>query len=333
MRLSKSRWLEFVVAALSATMLLWPGAGVAQPYPSKPIKYVVPFPPGGPLDVFSRVLTPMMSEQLGQPVVVENIPGANAGIGMDRVAKSLPDGYTIGLANTGAFAINPALYGSRLPYDSLRDFTHIALVVTYVNILVVPPDLPVKTVADLVAYAKANPGKVSFGSAGNGSSNHLSGEILKSLTGSPMEHVPYKGSGPALTDVIAGRLTFMFDALNTSVQQIRGGRVRALAVTSAKRSGFVPDVPTMDESGVPGYAEAGSDLWWGVVGPAGLPRSVSDKLNEHIVRVMRSPAMAERLKAQYVDAWPSSSEEFRKVVASDLTKWDKIVKASGAKVD
>jgi tripartite-type tricarboxylate transporter receptor subunit TctC len=305
----------------------------AQSYPTKPIKYIVPFPPGGPLDVLSRILTPFLSESLGQPVVVENIAGANASIGLDRVAKAAPDGYTIGLGNTGGLAINAALYGDKLPYNPVKDFSPLSMAVTYVNILVVDPNLPIKSVADLVAYAKANPNKVSFGSAGNGSSNHLSGELLKSLTGAPMEHVPYKGSAAALTDVIAGRLTFMFDALNTSMPQIRAGRVRALAVTSSKRSQYVPDVPTMAESGVQGYAEAGSDLWFGVVGPAGLPRPVVEKLNQHLVRILNSPEMAERVKAQFLDVRSSTPEEFQRVLEVDNAKWSKIVKASGARVD
>jgi len=309
------------------------GVASAQSYPTKPIKYIVPFPPGGPLDVLSRILTPYLSESLGQPVVVENIAGANASIGLDRVAKAAPDGYTIGLGNTGGLAINAALYGDKLPYSPVKDFSPLSMAVTYVNILVVDPNLPIKSVADLVAYAKANPNKVSFGSAGNGSSNHLSGELLKNLTGAPMEHVPYKGSAAALTDVIAGRLTFMFDALNTSMPQIRAGRVRALAVTSTKRSQYVPDVPTMAESGVQGYAEAGSDLWFGVVGPAGLPRPIVEKLNQHLVRILNSPEMAERVKAQFLDVHSSTPEEFKRVLEVDNAKWSKIVKASGARVD
>jgi len=309
------------------------GVASAQSYPAKPIKYIVPFPPGGPLDVLSRILTPYLSESLGQPVVVENIAGANASIGLDRVAKAAPDGYTIGLGNTGGLAINAALYGNKLPYNPVKDFTPLSMAVTYVNILVVDPNLPIKSVADLVAYAKANPKKVNFGSAGNGSSNHLSGELLKNLTGAPMEHVPYKGSAAALTDVIAGRLTFMFDALNTSMPQIRAGRVRALAVTSSKRSQYVPDVPTMTESGVQGYAEAGSDLWFGVVGPAGLPRPIVEKLNQHLVRILNSPEMAERVKAQFLDVRSSTPEEFQRVLEVDNAKWSKIVKASGARVD
>ena len=308
-------------------------AAWSQPFPSKPIRYIVPFPPGGPTDTFSRALTAQLGEALGQPVVVENVPGAAASIGMDRVAKSAPDGYTIGLATTGSHAINPHLYGPKLTYNALKDFTPLTLAVSYVNILVVNPAVAVKSVAELVDYAKANPGKVNFGSAGNGSSNHLSGELLKSLTGAPMQHIPYKGSAPALTDVVSGQLTFMFDILVTSVPQIRAGRVRGLAVTSAKRSPFAPDVPTMAESGVPGYAEAGSDLWFGIVAPAGLPKPVVDKLNGELIRVLRSTAMRERISGQFFDVRTSTPAEFQKVIESDYAKWGKIVRASGARVD
>jgi tripartite-type tricarboxylate transporter receptor subunit TctC len=308
-------------------------AALAQAWPAKPIRYIVPFPPGGPTDTFSRALTAQLTEVLGQPVVVENVPGAGASIGMERVAKSAPDGYTIGLATTGSHSINPALYGAKLPYNALKDFTPLTLAVSYVNILVVNSALPVKSVADLVAYAKANPGKVNFGSAGNGSSNHLSGELLKSLTGAPMEHIPYKGSAPALTDVVSGQLTFMFDILVTSMPQIRAGRVRGLAVTSAKRSPFAPDVPTMNESGVRGYAEAGSDLWFGIVGPAGMPKPIVEKLNTELIRVLRSPAMRERISGQYFDVWTSTPAEFQKIIEADYAKWGKIVRASGARID
>ena len=265
--------------------------------------------------------------------MVENVPGAGASIGMDRLAKSPPDGYTIGLATTGSHAINPHLYGAKLTYNALKDFTPLTLAVSYVNILIVNPALPVQSVGELVAYAKANPGKVNFGSAGNGSSNHLSGELLKSLTGAPMQHIPYKGSAPALTDVVSGQLTFMFDILVTSVPQIRAGRVRGLAVTSARRSPFAPDIPTMAESGVPGYAEAGSDLWFGIAAPAGLPQPVVDKLNGELIRVLRSTAMRERISGQFFDVWTSTPAEFQKVIESDYAKWGKIVRASGARVD
>ena len=305
----------------------------AQGFPSKPLRWIVPFPPGGSTDGFSRPLAAKLSELLGQPVVVENIGGAGASIGSDRIAKAAPDGYTIGLATTGSHAINPHIYGAKLPHDTIRDFTHIALAVSYVNVLVVNPNVPARTVAELIAYAKANPGKVSFGSAGNGSSNHLSGEVLKVLTKAPMEHIPYKGSGPAMTDVMAGNITFMFDVLITSIPQMNAGRVRALAVTSAKRSPYVPDVPTMDESGVPGYNEAGSDLWFGIVGPAGIPKPIVAKLNEKLIEALRAPDMRQRIRIQAFDLWTSTPEEFTAVLKSDHAKWGKIVRAAGARID
>ena len=305
----------------------------AQSYPSKPLRWIVPFPPGGSTDGFSRPLAAKLSELLGQPVVVENIGGAGASIGSDRIAKAAPDGYTIGLATTGSHAINPHIYGAKLPHDTIRDFTHIALAVSYVNVLVVNPNVPAKTVAELIAYAKANPGKVSFGSAGNGSSNHLSGEVLKVLTKAPMEHIPYKGSGPAMTDVMAGNITFMFDVLITSIPQMNAGRVRALAVTSAKRSPYVPEVATMDESGVPGYNEAGSDLWFGIVGPAGIPKPIVARLNEKLIEALRAPDMRQRIRIQAFDLWTSTPEEFTAVLKSDHAKWGKIVRAAGARID
>jgi tripartite-type tricarboxylate transporter receptor subunit TctC len=308
-------------------------ACAAQAYPSKPLRWIVPFPPGGSTDGFSRPLAAKLAELLGQPVVVENIGGAGASIGSDRIAKSAPDGYTIGLATTGSHAINPHIYGAKLPHDTIKDFTHIALAVSYVNVLVVNPNVPVTSVSELIAYAKANPGKVTFGSAGNGSSNHLSGEVLKVLTKAPMEHIPYKGSGPAMTDVMAGNITMMFDVLITSIPQMRAGRVRALAVTSAKRSPYVPEVPTMDESGVPGYNEAGSDLWFGIVGPAGIPKPIVQKLNEKLVEALRAPDMRQRIRLQAFDLWTSTPEEFSAVLKADYAKWGKIVRAAGARID
>jgi len=321
------RFLPFILFFLIA------GACHAQGYPAKPVRWIVPFPPGGSTDGFSRPLAAKLAELLGQPVVVENIGGAGASIGSDRIAKSAPDGYTIGLATTGSHAINPHIYGAKLPHDTIRDFTHITLAVSYVNVLVVNPNVPAKSVTELIAYAKANPGKVSFGSAGNGSSNHLSGEVLKVLTKAPMEHIPYKGSGPAMTDVMAGNITFMFDVLITSIPQMNAGRVRALAVTSGKRSPYVPEVPTMDESGVPGYNEAGSDLWFGIVGPAGIPRPVVQKLNQTLIEALRSPDMRQRIRIQAFDLWTSTPEEFTAVLKSDHAKWGKIVRAAGARID
>jgi tripartite-type tricarboxylate transporter receptor subunit TctC len=263
---------------------------------------------------------------------VENVGGAGASIGADRIAKSAPDGYTIGLATTGTHAINPTLY-RKLPHDTLKDFTHLTLAVRYANVLVVNPSVPVNSVIELVAYAKANPGKVTFGSAGNGSSNHLSGEVLKYLTGAPMTHVPYKGSGSAMTDVLAGNLTFMFDVLVTSLPQIAAGRVKPLALTSDRRSPHAPDIPSMPEAGVKGFNEAGSDLWFGVVGPAGIPKPIVAILNAKLIEALNQPDLRARIKAQAFDVWTSTPEEFARVVERDRASWGKIVKASGATVD
>lgn len=319
---------------LALAGLAAPGASRAQAgYPNRPIHWIVPFAPGGPTDSYSRPIAQKLSELIGQPVVVENVPGAGASIGMDRVAKAAPDGYTIGLATTGTHAINPAVYGKRLPHDTSRDFSPLTLGVRYVNVLVINPKLGINTVAELVDYAKAHPGKVTFGSAGNGSSNHLSGEALKLVTGAPMQHIPYRGSALALADVVAGNITFMFDILITSIPQARTGRVKALAVTSDRRSPYAPDVPTMAESGVSGFSEAGSDLWFGIVGPAKIPRPIVMKLNETLIAAMRSPDMRERASAAGFELWTSSPEEFAEVVRVDRTKWTKIVEASGAKLE
>lgn len=326
--------------ALAALLALLPALAAAQStapsavqkFPSKPIRWIVPFPPGGPTDTFSRAGAQKLSELLKQPVIVENRAGAGAAIGMEALAKSPPDGYTIGLSTTGSHAINAHLY-AKLAYDPIKDFAPITLAISYVNVLVVNPALPVNNVAELVAYAKANPGKGTFGSAGNGSSNHLFGEVLKSLTGAPMQHVPYKGSAAALTDVIGGNLAFMFDILNVSGPQMRAGRVRGLAVASTKRTPYFPDLPTLAEAGVRGFEEIGADLWFGIMAPAGTPKPVVAKLNEALITGLRSPDMRERIRAQSLDIWTSTPEEFAAVLKSDLARWGKVVKSSGMRVD
>ena len=326
--------LSALFARTLATALLWGAtAATAQTWPAKSLKWIVPFPPGGPTDTFSRAVALKLGEALGQPVVIENRGGAGGGLGMDALSKSAPDGYTIGLSTTGTHAINPALYGAKNPYHPIKDFTPLTLAVSYVNILVINPNHAAKNVRELVAFAKANPDKVTFGSAGNGSSNHLSGEVLKTLSGASMQHVPYKGSASALVDVMAGNITFMYDVLNTGLTQVKAGRVSALAVTSAKRSPFAPDVPTMEEAGVPGYSSAGSDLWFGIMGPAGIPKPIVARLNAELIKVMRSPEVRERIRGQYFEPWTSTPEEFAAVLKADLEKWGKIVRASGARVD
>jgi tripartite-type tricarboxylate transporter receptor subunit TctC len=329
----RRRLVGALAAVAAAPALLQPRAAAAQAFPGKPIRWIVPFPPGGPTDGFSRAAAQKLSETVGQPVIVENVPGAGASIGMERIARAAPDGYTIGLATTGTHAINPHLYGTRLPHDTSRDFTPLTLAVRYVNVLVVNPKLGIDSVGDLVAYAKANPNKVTFGSAGNGSSNHLSGEVLKMVTGAPMQHVPYRGSAPALADVIAGNITFMFDILITAMPSAQAGRVKALAVTSERRSPYAASVPTMAESGVKGFSEAGSDLWFGIVGPAGIPKPVVQKLNESLIVGMRSAEMRQRISAAGFELWTSTPEEFGRVIREDRDRWGPIVRASGAKVD
>ncbi len=324
--------IDIRCAAWAGAMLVAAGQAFAQSYPGKPIRWLIPFSAGGPTDILARAIAPKLGEALGVPVIVENRVGAGGSLAMDAVAKAPPDGYTIGMGHTGTQAINPHLY-AKLPYDPLKDFAPVTPAVSYVNVLVVNPNVPVKTVAELVAYSKANPDKVSFASGGNGATNHLSGELLKSVTGAPMLHVPYKGSAPALTDVIAGNATCMFDILVTSLPQIRAGRVRALAVTSAKRSPYAPEIPTMRESGVEGYEEAGSDLWFGVFAPAGTPRPIVDRLNAELIKALRTPEVGERIRAQAYAVWTLAPDEFAAFLRTDYAKWGKVVRISGAKAD
>ena len=318
--------------ATIALLALVSGQALAQPYPSKPVKWLIPFSAGGPTDVLARAIAPKLSESLGVPVIVENKVGAGGSLAMDAVAKAAADGYTIGMGHTGTQSINPHLY-RKLPYDPLKDFAPVTPVVSYVNVLVVNPNVPAKNVAELVAYAKSNPDKVSFASGGNGATNHLSGELLKALTGAPMLHVPYKGSAPALLDVMAGSATCMFDILVTSLPQIRAGKVRALAVTSAKRSPHAPDIPTMRESGIEGYEEAGSNLWFGVLAPAGTPKAIVDRLNSELVRALKTPEVTERIRTQAYDEWTLTPEEFAAFLRTDYAKWGRVVKSAGAKID
>jgi tripartite-type tricarboxylate transporter receptor subunit TctC len=320
-------------AITCAHALLLAPAAASDAFPSKPLRWIVPFPPGGSTDGFSRPVAKKLSEILGQPVVVENVPGAGASIGMERVARSAPDGYTIGLATTGTHTINPNLYGSRLPHDTSKDFTPLTLAARYVNVLVVSTSLPINSVQDLIAYAKANPGKATLGSAGNGSSNHLSAEAFRLLSGAPTTHVPYRGSGPAMADVMAGNITGMFDVPITAFPASKTGKVKVLAVAGDKRTPFYPDVPAMNEVGVKGFGEMSPDMWFGIVGPAGIPKPVVQKLNEALIQAMRSPEVRERIAAQGFELWTSTPDEFAKIIRVDRDKWGKVVKASGAKVD
>jgi len=314
--------------AMACAVVALPAA--AQPYPAKPIRFVVPFPPGGPLDIMGRGIAQKLQEAWGQPVVVDNRPGAGGGIGADLVAKSPGDGYTLLMGAVSTHAINPSLY-AKIPYDPQKDFAPVALVAQVPNILVVNPALPVQSVQELIAYARAKPGALSFGSGSTGSTGHLAGELFKTEARVDMVHIPYKGGAPAMQDLLAGQTQLMFDNLANALPQVKAGKLRALAVTTSKRAPAVPDLPTVAESGLPGF-----DLttWFGVFVPAGTPRETVAKLNAEIVKALASKELAERL-ATMGAAPPESNtpERFAAFVRAEAAKYAQVVKSSGARVD
>ena len=302
---------------------------LAQNYPSRPIRLVVPFPAAGTTDILARAAAQKLSEALGQAVVVDNRPGAGGNIGSDLVAKSAPDGYTLLMGTVGTHAINPSLY-SKMPYDHVKDFVPVVLVAGVPNVLVVNPALPVNSVADLIKLAKEKPGTINFASSGSGTSIHLSGELFKTMAGVELTHVPYKGSSPALTDLIGGQVQIMFDNLPSALPQIKGGKLRAVAVTSSKRAPALPDVPTISESGLPGF-EASS--WFGVLAPAGTPAPIVARINAEVNKWLQSADAREKLLSQGAEAAGGSPEQFAAHIRAESDKWAKVVKASGAKVD
>ena len=301
----------------------------AQAWPSKPIKWVVPFAPGGTTDILARTVGEKLAVALGQPVIIENKPGAGGGVGAEFTAKSAPDGYTIMGGTISTHAINASLYKS-LPYDPVKDFVAITLIARVPNMLVINPSVPAKDVKELIALLKANPGKYSFASSGNGTSQHLSGELFKSMSGTDMQHIPYKGSPPALQDVVGGQVAMTFDNITTALPLAKAGKLRALAVTTAKRSSVAPEVPTLAESGLPGF-EVGS--WQGVFAPAGTPSEIVRRLNAEIVKALNMPDVREKLSGLGAEIVADSPEEFSALVKAEVAKWADVVKKSGAKVD
>jgi tripartite-type tricarboxylate transporter receptor subunit TctC len=321
------RGLGLAAALLAAALAT--SAARAQTYPTHPIKFVVPYPAGGAADILARVVGQKLADRLGQPVVIDNRPGAGTAIGTDLVAKAPPDGYTILMGTVSSHAINPAL-NTNVGYDPVKDFAPISLVASLPFILDVHPSVPATSVAELIALAKAQPGKLNFASAGNGTSNHLAGELIKQMAGVDIVHVPYRGSAPALSDVIAGQVTMMFDLTITSLPQIEAKQVRALAITTPKRSQLAPDLPTVAESGLPGYAV---DAWFGVFAPAGTPKPVVDRLNAETVAAMKLPDVRERLASQGAEPLTSTPGEFADYVKTEAAKWAKLVRDSGMTVN
>jgi tripartite-type tricarboxylate transporter receptor subunit TctC len=301
----------------------------AQPYPAKPVRIICPFPPGGGVDITARAIAAELGKGLGQPVTVENRPGAGGNVGAGELARSAPDGYTLMLTLNSLHSIAPLLY-AKLPFDAAKDFAYITPLVTFSNVLVVAPSIRAKSVQELIAQAKREPGKLNFGSSGNGTNIHLVGELFKSQAGVDIVHVPYKGSAPALTDLLAGNLAMMFETIPFAVSQVKAGKLRALAVTGARRSPVLPDVPTVAESGLPGFETA---AWYGLIGPAGLSREIVVKLNSEAIKGASSREFRERMEPLGFEVITSSPERMAEMVRADSARWAPVVKAAGVKIE
>ncbi|QOT78936.1 tripartite tricarboxylate transporter substrate binding protein [Cupriavidus basilensis] len=324
--ISTKRWLAAAVAATAA--LTTPALTLAQAFPAKPVKIVVPYPPGGTNDIVVRLLAQKLGDSMGQPFVVENKPGASGNLGAEQVARAAPDGYTLLLVTTG-HSIHPSLY-KNLRYNIKTDLTPVSELTRGPMLVMVTPSLPYKTVRDVIAAAKAKPGSINFGSAGNGSSTHLATELLSSMAGVKMTHIPYNGSAPAMADVMAGNAQLVMDLMFSALPQVNGGKLRAIAITGAKRSPLLPNVPTVAESGVPGFETL---AWNGLMAPANTPKPIIDKLNAEIHKALDAPEMKERLRAQGFEPSPGTPEQFGTLIRSESDRWAKVVKSSGAKVE
>ena len=311
-------------AGLALIACIGMGSASAQPgYPAKPIRLVSPFPPGAVVDTLSRTLAVPLGELLGQPVVVENRTGAGGNVGMDVVAKAPADGYTIGMGGIGTHGINPSVY-AKMPFDSVRDFAPITFVASNINVLVVHPSVPAQDVQQLIAHARANPGKLSFGSAGTGTSQHLAGELFKQIARVEMTHIPYKGAGPAVSDLIGGQIPLMFVDISASLGHIRAGKLRALGVTTRERTPLL-DVPTVIEQGI---ADFDVNAWFGLFAPAGTPREVVMRLHAEAAKALRMTATRERLESVGLKPAPNTPEEFGQFVRVELDRWAKVAKAA-----
>jgi tripartite-type tricarboxylate transporter receptor subunit TctC len=320
---SLGRLAGLALALGLCTPLAVPAQG---PYPSKPIRFLVGVVPGGAADLLARTVGQRLGERLGTQVVVDNRPGANQTIAAQLTAQATPDGHTI-LIVPSAHAISPSIY--RLKYDSVNDFSTIGMIAMVPNVLVVHPAIPARTVKDFIAYARTRSGELNMGSSGTGSPSHLAGELFQMLTQTRLTHVPFKGQGAAMVELVGGRLQTGFPSIPASLPHVKAGRMHALGVTPRQRSSAMPDVPTLDEAGVAGYEVAG---WYGVLGPARIPEKIVARLNEEIVTMLRDPVMRETLTRAGADPLPSSPEEFRRILSEDIGKWAHVVKAAGVKV-
>ncbi len=321
---------RLVLAVLFATFgAILPTAATAQVFPSKPIRIICPFPPGGGVDITARAIGHELSKALGQPVVIENKPGAGGNVAAAEVARSAPDGHTLFLTLNSLHSISPLLY-SKLPFDAMKDFAFITPLVAFSNVLIVHPLASARSVQELIAQAKAQPGKLTYASSGNGTNVHLVGELFRSMSGVDVVHVPYKGSAPALTDMLAGNVTMMFETIPFAISQIKGGKLRALAVTSARRSPLMPEIPTLAESGLPGFDTI---AWYGLIAPAGTPREIVMKLNAEAIKGAHSKDFRDRMEPLGFEIVTGTPERMAEMLRADAARWAPVIKAANVRIE
>jgi tripartite-type tricarboxylate transporter receptor subunit TctC len=320
--------------------LLWGGAAAlagalpahAQSYPGKPIRLIVPFTPGGSSDVLARAVGVEIGRTLNQPVVIDNVPGAGGSLGGEKAAHAAPDGYTLFMGHVGTLAVNPALY-PKLPYDPVRSFAPVAGVARVPNVLVVSPSVPAKDLKEFVTLLKSRPGQLSYGSGGNGSAAHTTMEYFKMQTGTTLLHIPYRGTAPSVTDLLAGQVQALFTGIPALLPHIKAGKMRALAVSSPKRLAVLPDVPTVAESGIAGTRGFEADQWYGIVAPAGTPAEIVTLLNQHINRALNSPEVRARMAGEGAEPTPATPQDYGKLIAAEIPRWGRVVKAARITVD
>ncbi|WP_284334609.1 Bug family tripartite tricarboxylate transporter substrate binding protein [Comamonas sp. NoAH] len=323
--LQRRQWMRAAALAGLSLTGITAIAQTAASYPSKAIRMVIPFTPGGSADILGRAMGHELTQAWGQSVVPENVAGAGGSIGADRVAKASSDGYTLLMGHVGTLAITPSLY-PKLPYDPIKSFTPVAWVARVPNVLVVHPSLPVTDLKSFITYAKANPDRINYSSGGNGSAAHMTMSYLAQQTGLSMQHVPYKGTAPAVNDLVAGQVQALFTGIPAVLAQLKAGQIKAIAVSSPQRVAILPDVPTVAEAALPGFE---ADQWYGIVGPAGMPKEVVSKLNAQINASLKSQAILERLQSEGAQPMPSTPEVFGQLISKDMERWSKVIKTTG----